>query len=50
MTLEYLEEQKFKYQQKQEYFNNIGFDRLAEDFKDVVTLIEDMINHLNATN
>ena len=50
MTLEYLEEQKLKYQQRQAYFKSIGFDILANDFKDVVTLIEDMVNHINNTH
>ena len=50
MTLEHLAEQKLKYQQKQEYFKNIGFDILADDFKDVVALIEDMVNYINNTS
>jgi hypothetical protein len=46
MTLEYLNEQKEKYQQKQTYFKNIGFDTLATDFQGVVDLIGEMENHI----
>ena len=44
MTLEYLNEQKMKYQQKSEYFQNIGFDTLAADFQGVMDLIGEMEN------
>lgn len=47
MTLEYLNEQKEKYQQKQTYFKNIGFDTLAADFQVVVDLIKEMENYIN---
>ena len=46
MTLEYLKEQKEKYQQKQTYFRNIGFDTLATDFQCIVDLIMEMENHI----
>lgn len=46
MTLEYLNERKIKYQQKIEYFQNIGFDNLAADFQDVVNLIDEMENYI----
>jgi hypothetical protein len=46
MTLEYLSEQKTKYQQKSEYFKNIGFDILAADFQEVVDLIGEMENYI----
>lgn len=46
MTLEYLNEQKSKYQQKQEYFNKLGFDILAMDFQGVVDLIEKMEGYI----
>lgn len=46
MTLEYLNEQKTKYQQKQSYFKNIGFDVLAADFQGVVDLINKMENYI----
>ena len=46
MTLEFLSDQKTKYQQKTEYFKNIGFDTLAADFQDVVDLIEEMENYI----
>lgn len=42
MTLEYLTEQKIKYQNKAEYFNNICFEHLASDFQSVVDLISEM--------
>jgi hypothetical protein len=47
MTLEYLNEQKVKYQQKVEYFTKIGFDILAADFQGVVELISEMENYIN---
>ena len=46
MTLEYLNEQKTKYQQKSEYFKNIEFDILAADFQGVVDLIGEMENYI----
>ena len=50
MTLEYLNEQKEKYQQKQSYFKNIGFDTLAADFQSAVNLIGEMENHIKENN
>lgn len=46
MTLEYLNEQKTKYQQKLGYFSNIGFDNLAADFQGIVDLIGEMENYI----
>lgn len=46
MTLEYLNEQKTRHQQKSEYFKNIGFDTLAADFQGVVDLIGEMENYI----
>ena len=46
MTIEYLKEQKEKYQQKQTYFQNIGFDNLGSDFQGVVDLIGEMENYI----
>lgn len=46
MTVEYLNEQKLKYQQKQEYFNKLNFDRLSNDFKEVVDLIGEMEKYI----
>lgn len=46
MTTEYLEEQKVKYQQKQGYFNILGFDTLATDFQGIVDLIVEMENYI----
>ena len=42
ITLEYLAEQKVKYQDKVDYFKNIEFDGLATTFKGVVDLIGEM--------
>lgn len=42
MTLEYLDEQKLKYQSKADYFKSIGFDNLAAEFQGVVDLINKM--------
>ena len=42
MTLEYLAEQKIKYQNQKDYFKNIGFDNLATEFQGVVDLIGEM--------
>ena len=46
MTLEYLNEQKVKYQQKQNYFNNLGFDTLAAEYQGIVDLIGEMENYI----
>lgn len=46
MDLIYLNEQKTKFQQKSEYFNNIGFDNLSIDFQGVVDLIGEMENYI----
>jgi hypothetical protein len=46
MTLEYLNEQKTKYQEKQTYFSNIGFEHLAEDFQGIVDIICEMENYI----
>jgi hypothetical protein len=40
MTLEYLKEQKEKYEKKAKYFKNIDFEILSADFQGVVDLIE----------
>lgn len=42
MTLEYLNEQKAKYQSKADYFKSIGFDNLVAEFQGVVDLISKM--------
>lgn len=46
MTLEYLEKQKEKYQNKSEYFSVIGFDGLANDFQGIVGLIGEMEEYI----
>ena len=50
MTLEYLNEQKTKYQQKCDYFKRIEFNTLAADFQGVVDLIGEMENYINTEN
>ena len=47
MTLEYLEKQKKKYQNKSDYFAAISFDTLANDFQGVVDLIGEMEEYIN---
>jgi hypothetical protein len=46
MTLEYLDEQKLKYQSKADYFKNVGFDNLAAEFQCVVDLIGEMEDYI----
>ena len=46
MTAEYLTENKTYYEGKHKYFNNLGFDTLATDFKKVVDLIGEMENYI----
>lgn len=46
ITLEYLAEQKEKYQSKSDYFKNISFDTLATDFQGIVDLIGEMEEHM----
>ena len=50
MTLEYLKEQKEKYQYKMEYFSAIDFDNLANDFRGVVDLIDKMEEYIKTKN
>lgn len=42
MTKEYLTEQKTKYQERHDYYKNLGFDVLASEFQGMVDLIEEM--------
>lgn len=46
MTLEYLAEQKVKYQDKADYFKSVEFDGLATAFQDVVNLIGKMEEYI----
>lgn len=46
ITLEYLTEQKSKYQDKADYFKKISFDNLAADFQGVVDLIGEMEDYI----
>ena len=50
MTLEYLSEQKVKYQNKTDYFKRIEFDSLAADFQGVVDLINNMEEYIREQN
>lgn len=43
MTLEYLKEQKEKYQEKAEYFKRIECNMIAANFDEIVKLIDDFI-------
>lgn len=42
MTLEYLAEQKAKYQNRADYFGRMDYDHLTADFKGMVELITKM--------
>ena len=46
MTLEYLTEQKEKYQNKANYFKNLEFDIIAADFQSVADLIGEMEDYV----
>ena len=46
MTLEYLAEQKAKYQSKVDYFSKMEYDRLTTDFKGMVDLIGKMEEYI----
>jgi hypothetical protein len=46
MTLEYLNKQKELYKHKQNYFKNVEFNVLAEDFQRIVDLIGEMENYV----
>jgi CRISPR/Cas system CSM-associated protein Csm4 (group 5 of RAMP superfamily) len=50
MTLEYLKEQKEKYEKKMQYFSAIDFSNLASDFQGVVDLIEKMEEYIKENN
>jgi hypothetical protein len=46
MTLEYLAEQRVKYQDKAKYFKSVGFDNLATEFQGIVNLIGEMEEYM----
>lgn len=46
MTLEYLEKQKEKYQDKSTYYSVINFEGLANSFQGVVDLINEMEEYI----
>lgn len=46
MTLEYLQEQKEKYQDKADYFKKIECSMIAANFDEIVKLIDDFIKEL----
>lgn len=46
MTLEYLQEQKERYQKKADYFSAIDFSNLANDFQNMIGLINEMENYI----
>jgi hypothetical protein len=47
MTKEYLTEQKTKYQERRDYYKNLGFDVLTSEFQGMVDLIEEMERNIN---
>ena len=46
MTKEYLTELKTKYQERHDYYKNLGFDVLASEFQGMVDLIGEMEDYL----
>lgn len=46
MTKEYLTERKTKYQERHDYYKNLGFDVLASEFQGMVDLIEEIEKHM----
>ena len=46
MTIEYLREQKEKYQRREEYFSAMDFGNLANDFQSMIDLIDKMENYI----
>ena len=46
MTLEHLAEQKTKYQERADYYKELGFDVLEAEFNGIVQLIEEMADYL----
>lgn len=50
MTLEYLIEQKAKYQSKVDYFSKINYDHLTADFQGIVDLIGEMEEYVKEQN
>jgi hypothetical protein len=46
VTIEYLKEQKEKYQRKEEYFSAMDFGNLANDFQSMIDLIDKMENYI----
>ena len=48
MTLEYLEQQKEKYEKKVQYYSALSFDVLADSFQGVVDLIGEMEDYIKS--
>lgn len=48
VTLEYIAEQRTKYQRLFEYYQNLGFEHLASEFKNVVDFLNATEEHLIA--
>ncbi len=48
VTLEYIAEQRTKYQGLVEYYQNLGFEHLASEFKNVVDFLNATEEHLVA--
>jgi hypothetical protein len=46
MILDSLTRRKSQYEEKYNYYRNIGFDTLAADFEGILDLIEEMENYI----
>lgn len=46
ITLEYIAEQKAKYQESAEYYQKLGFDRLASDYQNMVIVLNSIEDYL----
>ena len=50
MTIEILENLKIKYTDKREYFKAIDFPIIASDYEEMITTIDQVIEHLKNTS
>ena len=46
MSIEYLENLKEKYTEQYEYFNTMGFNHLASDYREMISAIDQMIDYI----
>lgn len=47
MIIDSLTRRKAQYEEKYNYYRNIGFDALASDFEGILDLISEMENYIN---